>query len=522
MRKSLAIILAAVMMLSLAVVGVSAADPEVITTAEQFAAIKVDGNYKLGADIAVATTLVFKDAEDKEVGFSGTLDGAGHKITVSAPIFSRLSGTVKNLVIEGAVSATGTSEHCAPLALRGSGTVVLDNILNKASVTTAYRGAGIISQIDNGSNATIKNCTNEGKVVNTGEASSMIGGIIAYQQGNTLDLSNCVNHGEITSAYGLAGGVMGRYGGDDGKYNPEKTVTITNCLNDGAVTGSSQVGGILAHGRSSLVTISNCTNKGKILSTYRKDGTGAYVLNSSGNKQGTSDASGIFGSTAGSDGHYCVVLISKCLNEGDVTSDNARASGICSYVWCGNQGDNYPHAEVTDCVNKGNIAGGSFVSQIVTYTNDTKDMGGAKQSTKVGGVGLGTVSRAADTLRDADKTYLSIVGVSSAATALNYDFNLVLSNTDKSTWVSYSEGTEGNRHPISELPDTIKIVTPEEAETAAKALGAGASGTIGYVAPSDPSQGGSTVVTGDTAVIVMIVAAVSLLGMGIALKARKA
>ena len=143
MRKLIAILLGAVMMLSLAVVGVSAADPEIITTAEQFAAIKADGNYKLGADIAVASTLVFKDAEDKEVGFTGTLDGDGHKITVSAPIFSRLSGTVKNLVIEGAVSATGSSTHCAPLALRGSGTVVLDNILNKASVATEYRGAGI-------------------------------------------------------------------------------------------------------------------------------------------------------------------------------------------------------------------------------------------------------------------------------------------------------------------------------------------------------------------------------------------
>ena len=89
MRKLIAILLGAVMMLSLAIVGVSAADPEIITTAEQFAAIKADGNYKLGADIAVASTLVFKDAEDKEVGFTGTLDGDGHTITVSAPIFSR-------------------------------------------------------------------------------------------------------------------------------------------------------------------------------------------------------------------------------------------------------------------------------------------------------------------------------------------------------------------------------------------------------------------------------------------------
>ena len=85
MRKLIAILLGAVMMLSLAVVGVSAADPEVITTAEQLAAIKVDGNYKLGADIAVASTLFFKDSQGNDTPFTGTLDGAGHTITVSAP-----------------------------------------------------------------------------------------------------------------------------------------------------------------------------------------------------------------------------------------------------------------------------------------------------------------------------------------------------------------------------------------------------------------------------------------------------
>ena len=110
MRKTLAVILCALMILPLAFVGISAAEPEVITTAEQFAAIKKDGNYKLGADIAVASTIKYiekqiKDGKevDVEVGFSGTLDGDGHTITlVDIPLFSRLhEGTVQNLKLAG-------------------------------------------------------------------------------------------------------------------------------------------------------------------------------------------------------------------------------------------------------------------------------------------------------------------------------------------------------------------------------------------------------------------------------------
>ena len=105
MRKLIAIILCAVMTLSLAVVGVSAADPEFITTAEQLASIiKVDGNYKLGADIAVASTFFFKDSQGNDTPFTGTFDGAAHTITVSAPVFDYFAGTAKDIMFEGAIS----------------------------------------------------------------------------------------------------------------------------------------------------------------------------------------------------------------------------------------------------------------------------------------------------------------------------------------------------------------------------------------------------------------------------------
>ena len=99
-----------------------------------------------------------------------------------------------------------------------------------------------------------------------------------------------------------------------------------------------------------------------------------------------------------------MVIVSKCVNEGDVTSKNNRAAGIVAYVWCGGQNDNYPHAEITDCVNKGNISGGSFVSQMLAYTNDTKAMAeGEKQVTTIKGIGTGTVARSSEASRDAEQ-----------------------------------------------------------------------------------------------------------------------
>ncbi len=527
MRKLIAILLGAVMMLSLAVVGVSAAEPTPIASAADFAAMTADGSYKLTADIAIDASW----GADPVTPFTGSFDGDGHTVTVSAPLFVQFAGTIKNLTINGAVVKEGTANEVASYAgaiannvPKNSTAVVIDNIVNNASITFKYRGGALIGQISSGSTVTITNCVNNGAIL----GGNMAGGFVGYSQsksgenGSTLTVENCVNNGSVTidvsrELAGLAGGIVGRYGGDDGSYNATSNVIIKNCLNTGAVTGTSQTAGILAHGRSSNVIIENCTNKGTIISTY----TAA--------NGGTSDAAGIFGSTAGSGGHYCMVIVSKCVNEGDVTSKNNRAAGIVAYVWCGGQNDNYPHAEITDCVNKGNISGGSFVSQMLAYTNDTKAMAeGEKQVTTIKGIGTGTVARSSEASRDADKTYLSFVGCSSASPerTTNYNIDVKLADSDKTVWYAYAEPTTDhpeyvdNQVKIANKPDGLQFVTAAEAEAAARALG-----EIGYkapAAPSDPGTGTGTVVTGDTAVIVMIVAAVSLLGVGIALKARKA
>ena len=507
MRKSLAIILAAVMMLSLAIVGVSAADPEVITTAEQFAAIKVDGNYKLGADIAVASTLVFKDAEDKEVPFTGTLDGAGYTITVSAPVFNSFGGTAKNIVFEGEIAVAGTDAYAASLANYGKGTVTITNVSNKANITTGFRGAGIIAQINNGATAVITSCDNYGTIHGTGEKSGMIGGIVGYQQGNTLVLEKCVNYGAVSDDTGLAGGIIGRFGGDYSNADVY-TCDITNCVNKGSVTGSTQIGGIAGYARSVTITFLHCTNEGAVSSTGN-DAAGILACSNVAKgttKDGTKDVSNCGNS---------FIIIDSCVNKGSVEAAANRGAGICGYVWAGGGADSIKnHVEIINNVNYGEIKGTSHVSQIMAYTNSADNI--VKNN-----VGLGKIAAAGSA--SPKKSFYSF---SSAAIPAELKDNIIVD--DGTEYATYT-ATDGKGDNIIEIKAEaaaamVAVKTEADAKAAADALKAGlVSGTvIGYVAPADPSQGGSSVVTGDTALIVMIVCAVSLLGMGIALKARKA
>ena len=506
MRKLIAILLGALMMLSLAVVGVSAADPEIITTAEQFAAMAADGNYKLGADIAVAATY--------SETFTGTLDGDGHTITVSAPIFSKLAGTVKNLVIKGAVSGTGKDTHVAPLALRsGEGaTVVLDNITNYASVDTEYRGAGIFSMIDNKSTATITNCVNHGAVTfkfieyddngTTKKTSSMIAGILGYQQGATLVIKDCVNDGAITTDNGLAGGILGRFGGD---YTLAKTYscTIDNCLNKGVISGGSTIGGIAGFARSCTMTIKNCTNDGEVKSD---GGDAAGILSSSNVAKGTTQD----GTTNVSNCGNSDIIITNCVNNANVSSSKGRGAGICGYVWAGGGADSVvTSVDIENNLNKGVIKGTTHVSQIMAYTNK-------KENVVKNNVGLGKLEKGGDS------AILSFYSFSSAEIPPELKDNVIVSDGTEYATYTASSGKETNITKIDAdgASAMVAVKTEAEAKAAADALG-----EIGYkapAAPADPSQGGTTVVTGDTAVIVMIIAAVSLLGMGIALKARRA
>ncbi len=519
MRKTLAIVLTVIMVLSLALVGVSAADATVIKTAEEFAAMAADGNYKLGADITIAASY---GVGETIVPFCGTLDGDGHTVTTTVPVFAQLStnACVKNLIIgkAGDQIVYADSTHCGALArdiAKSSTNVVIENVTNNCDITAvatgSWRRGGLIGQIFDAVEATFVGCTNNGKVL----GGNMIGGLVGYIQGSKVSFTDCVNTGDVSidiasSLTGLAAGIVGRFGGDNA-YAPDtaRSITITNCLNTGAIFATTQAAGILAHIRGCNVAISYCTNKGAVTSGF-SSGT-----------SGSSDAAGILGSTGGEKGYYAMITVDRCDNYGAVSSANARAAGIIGYVWCGNYSSNYLFAKVTNCVNRGAVSGGSFVSQIFAYTNDTRntDEGTIKDTAIKDCVGLGSVSRSTITTRVEEKYYGSVLGFSSATVPENYDVKLTLVENDGTKYFSYTE-TAANAVSIMELgtqrAGLVTIATAAQAEAAAAALG-----LVGYTAPVIETPVVDDPATGDSILFVALAALVSVLGMGVAFKARK-
>ena len=497
MRKLTAILLGAVMMLSLAVVGVSAADPEIITTAEQFAAMAEGGSYKLGADITLTESVAT---------FNATLDGDGHKIKTTVPIFTEITGgTVKNLVIgdKGDEIVDTEEKHLGALArsTAKNTTAAFENITNNVSVTSAVSGSwrrgGLIGQLFSGHNISFKNIVNNGNV----KAGNMIGGIVGYGQEGVLSFTDCVNHGKVTidtdaSLTGLAGGIIGREGGDSA-FDEAKTLTISNCLNDGDISGTANIGGIIGLSRGNKVTITNCTNKGAISST--------------GN-----EAAGIMGHAGAAD-YLSLVIITACVNEGSATctggtvdaetgkptSGTHSAAGIIGYIY--GSGEN-GRGELHDCLNKGAISGKAFASQLIGYTNNVRTI-------IENCIGDGTISGGVKVF----------VGLSSKS-PLEYNFSgVILTANDSTEYLGYATAATNSANIVQ----PVTAYNEQEGKAGSITVGGtyrqnSAWGYQAPAAPADPSQGGSTVPTGDTAVIVMIVCAVSLLGMGIALKARRA
>ena len=139
MRKTLSIILSAIMLLSVVsfAVPVSAA-PEgtAINTADEFMAMvstpadatEPTAKYYLASDITLPGSYVEP--------FWGILDGNGKTVTVSAPIFTEIAGaTIKNLNVAGAID--GAAADAAAVAVNAAGEVYNDVVSFKtASMAT--------------------------------------------------------------------------------------------------------------------------------------------------------------------------------------------------------------------------------------------------------------------------------------------------------------------------------------------------------------------------------------------------
>lgn len=171
------------------------AEPLPIADAASFAAMDQTGSYYLTADLTIDATYLGT--------FAGTLDGKGHKLTISAPVFENVKGTVKDLVIEGKVKDT-SAEVLAALACNAVAGAKFEKIINRADVigdaSKTKRAAGVVALINAGDDtAVITDCTNTGKIVGY-----VAGGVIGRAEAKT-EVRGCLNTGVIEGGDTLGG-----------------------------------------------------------------------------------------------------------------------------------------------------------------------------------------------------------------------------------------------------------------------------------------------------------------------------
>lgn len=222
-KRVIALLLACVMTVSLLPVSALAVEPSdnntaaqeatVITTAEEFAAMKPDGTYRLGADIAVDVPY--------DRTFTGSLDGAYHTVTLALHVtaedtaaswglFRALNGAaIRDLRLAGELAAAEDSPAQSVGAL-----------------------AGMVS-----GDTMVSGCRSEVQI-SVSSADSHVGGLAGSVTGGTLALTGCADAGTVkalksAAAGGLLGSVL------------SGSVTIQRSYQSGDVLGGVCTGGLM-------------------------------------------------------------------------------------------------------------------------------------------------------------------------------------------------------------------------------------------------------------------------------------
>ncbi len=271
------------------------ADPYLVSSKDDLELVALSVNYakgeygvasiKLAADIdataadgrpavdSIGTLGKTPTATAADHAFRGTFDGAGHKVTLSAPLFGALQDAeVSNVTTDGTVSG---SELEGALAGMTFGATSIVDCTNNAQVTTSgsIPAAGLVAVVGAGSQLSVSGCTNNSSVTSAREA----GGIIGYI-GNSavVSVDNCLNSADVTSAaaansYGAAAGIVGRVCAGSTPVE----LSISKCGNAGAIDG------VLSAGILGLVDSSSHNVNATIIDAYN---TGSVNSKSTMNK----------------------------------------------------------------------------------------------------------------------------------------------------------------------------------------------------------------------------------------------
>ena len=278
MKKTLSLILAVMMIISVIPVMTFAADePIPIGYPDELANISsnLSGNYILTRDIDLNNSTW--SPIGGSTAFSGTLEGNGKKITglnvnitssdttVYAGLFGNVTGTVKNLTVTGTVTVNATSSgsqtvYAGVIGKTGmlstvegiTGNVTVDAKSTSTSTSsyasnTVYAG-GIVgnssSWLEIGECAHPKYKVTATASSNKGTSNAYAGGIAGSASGTVID---CYNQGDITAsatqtsgkANAYAGGLAGKGAGFTTSYNSGAvTATAPTSVYSGGIAGT--------------------------------------------------------------------------------------------------------------------------------------------------------------------------------------------------------------------------------------------------------------------------------------------
>lgn len=224
-NRIIALLLACVMTVSLLPVSALAVEPSdnntaaqettVITTAEEFAAMKPDGAYRLGADITV-------DAPYDKT-FTGSLDGAYHTVTLALHVtaddtdaswglFRALNGAaIRDLRLTGELAAAEDSpaKNVGALAGTVSGDTTVSGCRSEVQISVSTSDShvgGLVGSVTGGT-LTLTGCANEGtvKALNSAAAGGLVGSVLS----GSVTIQRSYQYSDVLGGV-CAGGLMGQ------------------------------------------------------------------------------------------------------------------------------------------------------------------------------------------------------------------------------------------------------------------------------------------------------------------------
>ncbi|MCH5189540.1 MAG: hypothetical protein J1F37_03160 [Oscillospiraceae bacterium] len=265
----------------------------------------------------------------KNLTVEGTVSAAGYVggIVGNLDANSTTGGRVENCKFEGEIGESGniTSNMSAGgiVGRNHSGTVTGCHFTGTVTRNSEYVG-GIVG-LNEGNNAVVENCCNEGAIVISGNYAGYAGGIVGVNNLNAK-IMNCRNSGTVNGegSVGVIGGIAGRNNG--GK--------LKRCYNAGLIDGvdSGYVGGIVGLNDDNNAEVSEC-----------------YIYNTA-EVRGTNYVGGVVGQNTES------AKITNCYNEATVTG-TGNTGGIVGQNYTGTSSKNTKVGIVRNCYNRGSVTG---------------------------------------------------------------------------------------------------------------------------------------------------------------------